>query len=292
MIFWARPNSTLNHLGRLKQSEFSRSTGKKMPTNTMDTTSVLPPAGSIKWMKGERQKLIYQSLRKEIQTLALRPGEALDETTLAKKFNTSRSPVREALIKLAGDGLVVMLPNRSTLVASFDLLLIPKYLDALSLLQRSTHHLAALNRGEKHLAAIEDAQSFFLATVEKRDATAAIEANLDFHLAISDASNNPYLTNAYKRLLNEGIRMQHMHIEYLGWTPDEPGVMEHQAMIEAIKAKDPEAAEQLAKSHAEQFDHKFIQFLSHRLSEQIQISSPSDWGPARPRPGKSPHDNS
>ncbi len=239
-------------------------------------------------MKGERQKLVYQSLRREIQTLTLRPGEALDETTLAKKFNTSRSPVREALIKLAGDGLVVMLPNRSTLVASFDLLLIPKYLDALSLLQRSTHHLAARNRGEKHLAAIEHAQSNFLSTVEKLDATAAIEANLEFHLAISDASGNPYLTNAYKRLLNEGIRMQHMHIEYLGWTPDEPGVMEHQAMIEAIKVKDPEAAEQLAKSHAEQFDHKFIQFLSHRLSEQIQIYSSSGREPARKRPGKCP----
>ncbi|SHH58833.1 DNA-binding transcriptional regulator, GntR family [Desulfofustis glycolicus DSM 9705] len=247
-----------------------------MPINTMNIGKAATPAGSNKRIKGERQKLVYQSLRKEIQTLALRPGEALDETTLARKFNTSRSPVREALIKLAGDGLVVMLPNRSTLVASFDLLLLPKYLDALSLLQRSTHHLAALNRREDHLAAIKEAQSIFLSSVGEQSATAAIEANLKFHLAISEASGNPYLTHAYKRLLNEGIRMQHMHIEYLGWTPDEPGVMEHQAMIETIQARDPNAAEQLARSHAEQFDHKFIRFLSHRLSEHIQINSYAD----------------
>lgn len=223
--------------------------------------------------KGERQKIVYQSLRKEIQTLTLRPGETLDETKLARKFNTSRSPVREALIKLAGDGLVVMLPNRSTLVAPFDLLLIPKYLDALNLLQRSTHYLAALHRQEKHLAAMRAMQSLFLTKVEQQDATAAIEANLEFHLAISEASCNPYLTNAYRRLLNEGIRMQHMHIEYLGWTPDEPGVREHQRLIDAITVKDAEAAEQLARSHAEQFDHKFIRFLSQRLSQHIQINS-------------------
>ncbi|BDD85652.1 GntR family transcriptional regulator [Desulfofustis limnaeus] len=223
--------------------------------------------------KGERQKIVYQSLRKEIQTLTLRPGETLDETKLARKFNTSRSPVREALIKLAADGLVVALPNRSTLVAPFDLLLIPKYLDSLSLLQRSTHYLAALHRQEKHLAVIRDMQSLFLTKIEQQDATAAIEANLEFHLAISEASCNPYLTNAYRRLLNEGIRMQHMHIEYLGWTPDEPGVREHQRLIDAITVKDAEAAEHLARSHAEQFDHKFIRFLSHRLSQHIQINA-------------------
>jgi DNA-binding GntR family transcriptional regulator len=225
-----------------------------------------------KRVRGQRQIQVYQSLRKEILTLELRPGEPLDETKLAKKFETSRSPVREALIRLAGDGLVLMLPNRSTLVAPFDLLLIPKYLDALSLLQRTTHHLAALQRTEKNIETIKKAHAYFIETVEENDTSTTIEANLEFHLAISEASCNPYFTAAYKRLLNEGMRMQHLHLEYMGWAPEEPGVLEHQGMIDAIENRDAKKAEQLAQSHAEQFDHNFIRFLSQKLSEHIQIN--------------------
>jgi DNA-binding GntR family transcriptional regulator len=225
-----------------------------------------------KRVRGERQILVYQSLRKEILTLLIRPGDPLDETSLAKRFGISRSPVREALIKLAGDGLVLMLPNRSTLVAPFDLLLIPKYLDALSLLQRTTHHLAALQRSEKQLVAIKDAHKKFMETVEENATSTAIEANLEFHLAISEASCNPYFTAAYRKLLNEGVRMQHLHLEYMGWTPEEPGVCAHQEMIDAIENRDAGKAEELAQSHAEQFDHKFMRFLSQKLSEHITIN--------------------
>lgn len=242
---------------------------------TMSKKGSMPQkSGSApKRIRGERQIQVYQSLKKEILTLALRPGVPLDETHLAQKFETSRSPVREALIKLAGDGLVLILPNRSTLVAPFDLLLIPKYLDALSLLQRTTHHLAALQRNGQHLEAINKAHGYFMEVVVKNDASVAIEANLEFHLAISEASCNPYFTAAYKKLLNEGMRMQHMHIEYMGWSPDEPGIRGHQEMIEAIESRDAETAEQLAKKHAEQFDQAFIRFLSQKLSEHITIVS-------------------
>lgn len=222
--------------------------------------------------RGERQLQVYQCLRREILTLELRPGEPLDETKLAKKFATSRSPVREALIKLAGDGLVLILANRSSLVAPFDLLLIPKYLDALSLLQRTTHHLAALQRSEKQLETIKEKHSWFMKTVEKTVTSSAIEANLEFHLAISEACCNPYFTTAYKRLLNEGVRMQHLHLEYMGWPPEEPGIVIHQEMIDAIEDRDAEKAEQLARSHAEQFDHTFMRFLSQKLSEHIKIN--------------------
>lgn len=225
-----------------------------------------------KCVRGERQILVYQTLRKEILTLELRPGVPLDETTLAKKFEISRSPVREALIKLAGDGLVLMLPNRSTLVAPFDLLLLPKYLDALSLLQRTTHHLAALQRTEKHLETINKAHTFFMERVETDETSMVIEANLEFHLAISEASCNPYFTAAYKKLLNEGVRMQHLHLEYMGWAPEEPGIRAHQEMIDAIEDRDAAKAEELAQQHAEQFDHNFMRFLSQKLSEHIKVN--------------------
>lgn len=225
-----------------------------------------------KRVRGERGLQIYQNLRREILTLALRPGKPLDETKLASKYNTSRSPVREALIRLSGEGLVLTLPNRSTLVAPFDLLLIPKYLDALSLLQRTTHYLAAIQRNTGQLEEIKKAQSYFLETLGQND-TSTIEANMEFHLSISVASCNPYFTTAYKRLLNEGMRMHHMHLEYIGWELEEKEISEHQELIDAIEGKDALRAEKLAQSHAEKFDHRFIRFLSQKLSEHIQINT-------------------
>ena len=60
---------------------------------------------------------VYAKLRDEILSLTLRPGAPLDEVSLGRRFKLSRSPVREALIRLAGEKLVVILPNRSTVVA-------------------------------------------------------------------------------------------------------------------------------------------------------------------------------
>ena len=64
--------------------------------------------------RGAGWKDIYTTLRNEILSLVLKPGQLLDEMSIAERFDMSRSPVREALIRLASDELVVTLSNRST----------------------------------------------------------------------------------------------------------------------------------------------------------------------------------
>ena len=76
----------------------------------------------------------------------LKPGQLLDETSLAERFGLSRSPVREALIRLAGEDLVVILPNRSTIVAPIEIASFPKYVEALDIAQRMNARLAATLR--------------------------------------------------------------------------------------------------------------------------------------------------
>ena len=109
---------------------------------------------TLKLARGTGATYVYDTLRQEILCLALRPGALLDEVGLAARFSMSRSPVREALIRLASERLVLMLPNRSTIVAPFDIESLPRYLDALSLMQRITARLAALERTDDDLIAI------------------------------------------------------------------------------------------------------------------------------------------
>lgn len=101
--------------------------------------------------RGEGRKVVYEVLRDQILSLELKPGAPLDEMQLSRQFGMSRSPIREALNRLSSEGLVVMLANRSTLVAPMDLTIFPRYVEALDLLQRTTIRLAARNRTAEDL---------------------------------------------------------------------------------------------------------------------------------------------
>ena len=212
--------------------------------------------------KGTGVRVAYETLRDEILSLDLAPGAVLDETTLADRFAMSRSPVREALIRLAGDELVVTLSNRSTVVAPIEIQTFPKYVEALDIAQRMVTRLAAELRTDADLKAIARRQKDFVAAVRTGDHLAMSEANRSFHMAIAEAGRNPYLAAFYERLLNQGRRMLHLHFTYV-----EKGLGaylltdEHDLMLAAIRDRDLERADALAHAHTRQFRDSFIEFM-------------------------------
>jgi DNA-binding GntR family transcriptional regulator len=214
--------------------------------------------------KGTGVKFAYETLRDEILSLALPPGALLDETSLADRFGMSRSPVREALIRLSGDELVVTLSNRSTVVAPIDIQSFPKYVEALDLAQRMNTRLAATLRTETDLLAIAKRQKEFVAAVKTGRHLAMSEANRNFHMAIAEAGRNPYLSSFYGRLLDQGRRMLHLHFAFL--ETEQGGVLltdEHDDMLDAIRQRDVERADALAHAHTRQFQTNFIDYLRH-----------------------------
>jgi DNA-binding GntR family transcriptional regulator len=222
--------------------------------------------------KGPGWKSVHDVIRAEILTLALPPGHPLDETGLADRFGLSRSPVREALIRLAGEGLVVMLPNRSTIVAPIELAAFPKYVEALDVAQRMNARLAAELRTEAELKTIARRQREFVAAMKTGDHLAMSAANKNFHMAIAEAGKNPYLIGFYERLLDQGRRMLHMHFEYLERA--ENGYLltdEHDEMIAAITAKDADRADALAHAHTRQFRDSFIDFMRANYASDIAL---------------------
>jgi DNA-binding GntR family transcriptional regulator len=232
------------------------------------------PANDRKVKKGVRGQgalKIYHSLRHDILTMSLPPGDPLDEVMIAKRFDVSRSPVREALIRLSSEGLVKTLPNKSTMVAPLNVEEFPKYLDALDLMQRVTARLAATQHTADDLVRIKAAQTVFQRALEQRDALAMIEANRDFHIAISDAGHNRYFTLLYTRLLDEGRRMLRLYFRSLDdkLPPEFSG--EHQKIIDAIENRDAKLAEKLAHGHAIQVSDRFLAYLGTRCTENIRL---------------------
>lgn len=202
--------------------------------------------------RGSGVKYVYDILRDEILDLTLPPGSPIDETRLSQRLKMSRTPIREALVRLAAEGLVTTLPNRSTIVAHIDMLNLQPFFDALTLMYRLTARLAAENHTDADLREIRANQAAFAASVQAQDALGMISANRDFHASISEAGRNPYFTHMFCRLLDEGRRL--LRIYYRSFDDQLPHeyVEEHETMISAIAARDIETADRVGKDHADQ----------------------------------------
>ncbi len=212
----------------------------------------IPPPPIPERKRGSGAKVVYEALRNEILGLTLPPGSPIDEVQLADRFAMSRTPIREALVRLSGEGLVTTLPNRSTVVSNIDLMNLHAFFDALTLMYRVTTRLAAQNRRPKDLTVIREHQAAFARAVEAQDALAMIATNRDLHAVIAEAGGNLYFTGLFCRLLDEGRRLLRLYYSSFDDCLPPHIVVEHEDMIDAIEAQDVDAADRLASAHADQ----------------------------------------
>ena len=217
-------------------------------------------------------RYVYHELRKLILTLQLKPGTHLDEVSLAAQFGLSRSPVRDALARLVSEGLVTMLPNRTTLVTPLEIENFPKYIAALDLVQRAVTRLAALNRSAVEMEKIRRADEVYMQAVASGDFHSLTETNKTLHMEIGQAANNPYFLKHYERLLDEGQRLSHLHFDFMvtSSTGDELG-QDHADLLDAIDRKDADAAEQLAHEHTMLFQHRFLNMMRQNTTQSMAI---------------------
>ena len=223
---------------------------------------------------------VYAQLRNDILRVAIMPGTPLDEVSLSERFGLSRSPIREALVRLSSEGLVHILANRSIVVAPIDYATVPQFLDALDLMQRITTRSAARYRTEDELRDIVAAQADYekaaARSLKTGDSLPLIEANHAFHMAIARAGHNSYFTSFYQRVLDEGRRILHFHFDYMRLDPDltvEKLSAGHIEMIEAIRNRQMDRAEKAAHEHAVQFKGRFTQFLLRSVSPELRLDS-------------------
>lgn len=243
-------------------------------TRRIDT----PDSVSASRSKETGSARVYSELRHSILNMSLPPSHPLDEVGLSHHFKLSRSPIREALVRLASEGLVLTLPNRSTIVAPLDFRSVPEYLDALDLLQRATHRSAAVCRSEEELHEIEQSDRSFRAAreaaYESGEWLTIIERDYDFHLMIAEAGRNQYFASFYKRVLEEGRRMLYFHTEFLSKRLRvRAGRLNlgHAEIVEAIRDRKADRAEQLAHEHANRFKRNFLECLEQSATSKVKI---------------------
>jgi len=204
-------------------------------------------------LRGERvlTDRIYQSIKAAIVTLDLPPGTPLVERNLAKRFEVSKSPVRDALQRLAGEGLVAQVPHRGMFVQSFDAQLVDELYELRVALEELAIRLATphmtpetIAEGLTHLQRAAEA-------ISAGDRAAVSRANQAFHALFSRCSRNRPLHAALCGL-QDRVRV----IRMLGWTlgaPMEQEHCEHEAILDAVARGDSETASRLMRDHIDGF---------------------------------------
>lgn len=194
----------------------------------------------------------FQDLKRRILTLALEPGSDLDEMTLSAEYGLSRTPLREILQRLSGEGFVTITSNRGAKVASMDIGTLRTFFQTAPMIYAAIARLAAENADRSDVGDLQDIQARFCAAIDAQDATEAALANHGFHAKVGDMARNPYLSACLDRLLIDHTRLGRTF--YQPSAPADRDLIEtaarqHDAMIEAFASRDAAEAVDLTLQH-------------------------------------------
>lgn len=190
---------------------------------------------------------IYQRLREEILTLGREPGSALDEVGIAREFGLSRTPVREAIFMLSGDGLVKVLPNRSSIVMPLSMERMSDLLDTWLILTRAVCVDAATRRTGADLKMLRDRVAEFEATIGALGRLDVALALLALQRAYADVARNFFLGRYYPQCLDAGRRTLLLH--YFPHAERDDLMRQaqlHRDLIDAIEARDDVACNRVS----------------------------------------------
>ena len=188
----------------------------------------------------------YQLLNAKITRLELAPGGVLVEKALMEDLGIGRTPIREALQRLAMEGLVSHLPNRGMLVADISATSVQHIYEFRALIDGYTARLAATRASEADIRELAALQSGLVRTTEDDDVDCYVLLDRRFYEVLCRAARNAYIAEVVPRIFNLHLRLWFFIANRLGTWHDIARA--HEVMtagvVAAVKRRDPEAAEQ------------------------------------------------
>lgn len=190
---------------------------------------------------------IRVTLADEIVRGEIGPGVVLDEATLAQRFAVSRTPVREAIRQLEAIGFVEARPHRGAVVPLFTPERLSEMFTVMAEMEALCARLAAETMPEALRDALVAAHEACKACAEAEDVAGYYEANAAFHDVIYSAGGNGFLAEVTRSVRNRLQPFRRAQFSSSGRI--HRSIAEHAAIVEAILARDAEAAGRLARDH-------------------------------------------
>lgn len=194
----------------------------------------------------------YRDIRRLIVTLELAPGAVIIEPDLQDQLGMGRTPIREALRRLANEHLVEVYPRRGMFVAALDTRDLAAISELREELEPFAARLAAQRRNDDDIAVIDDLLADIALSLKHPDVRALIELDQHVHHHVYRCSHNEYLQAVLEQHYMHALRIWFLALDKV--THLKQAMIENRDLLLAIKNGSPDEAASIMSSHVEGFE--------------------------------------
>jgi DNA-binding GntR family transcriptional regulator len=207
---------------------------------------------------------VFEHAKAAILARRIAPHELLTEGELAEAVGVSRTPVREALLRLQAEGLVRLLPKRGALVLPVTAAEVADVLETRRIIETFAVRKAIADAGPELVVHLEIHLQGMRTAMRARDARAYMEADREFHDRIVAATGNEILTTLYRSLRDRQLRMGFLNlldestgaVDTAGAARMRANIADHEAILTAVAARAVRAGEAAVTAHLDRAEQQ------------------------------------
>jgi DNA-binding GntR family transcriptional regulator len=190
---------------------------------------------------------IYSDLRTELVSLQRRPGEVVSEAKIALSYGVSRTPVREAILKLADEGLVEIFPQSGIFVSRIPIAALPEAIIVRKALEETTSSMAAERATSSQILALHTILERQREADAAGDSDTFHRADEQFHATIAEIAGYPGIWMLIQQVKVHVDRYRRLTLPQQGRIPRV--IVEHENILSAIEAHDASGARAAMATH-------------------------------------------
>jgi DNA-binding GntR family transcriptional regulator len=192
---------------------------------------------------------IYSDLRSQLVSLERHPGEAISEAEIALSYGVSRTPVREAILKLSDEGLLEIYPQSGIFVSRIPMAALPEAIIVRKALEETTAQFAAERATSSQILVLHAILERQREANAANDRDAFHHADEAFHAGIADVAGHPGIWTLIQQVKIHVDRYRRLTLPQQGRIAR--AIEEHEAILDAIEAHDPARARIAMQTHLE-----------------------------------------
>ena len=197
--------------------------------------------------EGTLSQRVYAQLKQNILNCDLKPGQLVNESELIKKYEVSKTPVREALKRLSQERYIQSVPGTCYFVAPITLREIVEICELRTILEEAAVVRAATTITDTQLRELEEKVGAEFVAETRDELVRWYRINNDFHLALAKLSGNARIEQVLRECL-EALTRYLLLDRKLPWH-NETWILQHQRIVEALKTRDTELARRAIRMH-------------------------------------------
>lgn len=203
---------------------------------------------------------VEAELRQLILTLELEPGLAISEASLMQQYGWGRTPLREAIQRLAEQSLLQIIPRQGVVVTALSIFNFSEMMDAMSMVIGPAAALACQRLTDDELTQLDKVVTASETAAQNGDFIKVSQLDFEFHRILADATGNRHLSRYLLHLHQVATRFN-----FAAWKRDRnaaPSTDEHRQIMELMRQQDVEGAKSAMRAHIENARQRIVGTMS------------------------------